>query len=85
MTEGGHYEIALPFKDEAPTLPNNRKLAVKRLEGLKRKFLSNEGFHADYSTFMSEVIDKGYAERVHEKDMNKVFCNLLVCLLFRPF
>lgn len=62
MSACGHYEVALPFRDEVPTLSNNRKLAVKGLEGLKGKFLSNESFHTDYCTFMLNVIDKGCAE-----------------------
>lgn len=70
-TASGHHEIALPFKDGVSTFPNNIMLAVKRLESLKRKFLSNEKFHTDYCTFMSDVINKGYAEKVHPEDKFK--------------
>lgn len=51
------------------TLPNNKMLAVKRLESLRRIFLSNEKFHTDYCTFMLDVINKGYVEKVHPEDI----------------
>ena len=35
---GDHYELPLPFRDEDINLPNNRILAEKRLQYLKKKF-----------------------------------------------
>ena len=32
-----HYEIPLPLKEEGPKLPNNRTLALSRLERLKER------------------------------------------------
>lgn len=60
----GHYEIALPFRKGTPDMPNNRGLALKRLEGLKKRFVKNERFFSDYKSFINDMIDKGYAEEV---------------------
>ncbi|XP_053739916.1 uncharacterized protein LOC128769885 isoform X2 [Synchiropus splendidus] len=61
----GHYEMPLPFK-ERPHLPNNRQLAVVRLGHLKKKLLRDEMYKEHYVKFMSEVIDRGDAEEVHQ-------------------
>ncbi|RXN17185.1 hypothetical protein ROHU_008098 [Labeo rohita] len=39
--EQGHYEMPLPFR-QRPRLPDNRKLAEKRLDHLRRKFSKEE-------------------------------------------
>ena len=61
--ESGSYEIALPFREDNPILPNNRHMATQRLNGLKRKLAADDKLHRDYSAFMEEMIEKGYAER----------------------
>ena len=60
--ENGHYEIALPFRDADPVLPNNRDMARRRLDGLKRKLSKDRKLHEDYTTFMEDMLHKGYAE-----------------------
>ena len=60
--KNGHYELPLPFVDgEQAYLPNNRDMASKRMESLKRKLLKNPSFHADYEKFMSDLLSKDYA------------------------
>lgn len=48
----GHYSISLPLKKKDMTFPNNRAVAVQRVERLKRRLLRNQGFHQDYAKFM---------------------------------
>ncbi|XP_078352316.1 uncharacterized protein LOC144637013 [Oculina patagonica] len=60
-TENEHYEMPLPFKDR-PLLPDNRKMALARLEYLKRKFLKDSKYKEDYIKFMNEVFSRGDAE-----------------------
>nr|XP_033494102.1 uncharacterized protein LOC117264333 [Epinephelus lanceolatus] len=62
----GHYEMPLSFK-ERPYLPDNKQLAIVRLNHLKRKLLKDETYKEHYMKFMSEVIEKGDAEEVHDK------------------
>ncbi|XP_078374366.1 uncharacterized protein LOC144657884 [Oculina patagonica] len=60
-TENEHYEMPLPFKDR-PLLPDNRSMALARLEYLKRKFLKDSKYKEDYIKFMNEVFSRGDAE-----------------------
>lgn len=62
-TDDGHFEMPLPFKEDEPSLPNNRCVAVKRLGGLKKRLLKDEVYRRDYTTFMTNMIDKGFAEK----------------------
>lgn len=60
----GQYEAPLPLKDGIVKLPNNKELALKRLMNLKKKLKNNSKFSDDYTEFMTNMIDKGYAEMV---------------------
>ncbi len=63
QSEDGHYVMPLPFKSR-PHLPNNRILAVARLDHLKRKFLRDENYRIEYAKFLEDMISNGVAERV---------------------
>lgn len=63
MNAHGHYEMPLPFK-ERPYLPNNKQLAIIRLNHLKRKLLNNKNYKTHYVTFLNEVIKNNDAEEV---------------------
>lgn len=60
----GHYEMPLPFRNEAITLPNNKYLATIRLKHLKRRLLKDKQYCSQYTEFMTDLIEKGYAEAV---------------------
>ena len=60
----GHYELPLPLRDQKVQFPNNREMALNRLNYLKTKFSRNPSYQEDYVTFMSKIIDNGYAEKV---------------------
>ena len=62
--EDKHYEMPLPFRDEKPNLPNNKILAKTRLSHLQRRFRKDSKYRQDYTTFMENVINKGFAEKV---------------------
>ena len=59
----GHYQMPLPFKEKHPHLSSNRNLALQRLSQLKRRLKRSQTFKEHYTTFMSELLTKGYAER----------------------
>ena len=63
-TDNGHYELPLPLRDEAMSLPDNKEVALRRLNQLKKRFASDKQYREDYAKFMNEVINKGYAEVV---------------------
>jgi hypothetical protein len=60
----GHYELCLPFRDDNPSLPDNKFMALQRLETLRKKMLTNSQFCDDYQSFMQTLLDEKYAERV---------------------
>lgn len=53
-------------------MPNNRHVAMQRLLNLKRKFKRNYSFHKEYTFFLSDMIDKGYAEVVPQEEVDQV-------------
>jgi hypothetical protein len=60
VTDDGHYELPLPFRNDKVELPSNRKLAESRLDGLKAKFAK---YKRDYMQFMDDMMKKGYAKK----------------------
>ncbi|KAK4326945.1 hypothetical protein Pmani_002549 [Petrolisthes manimaculis] len=64
ITDSGHYELALPFREDEPILPNNKASALKRLESLKRKFLKNTHYYEEYNKYMSDMMKQGHAEQM---------------------
>ncbi|KAK0138796.1 hypothetical protein N1851_024658 [Merluccius polli] len=67
----GHYCINLPFKADSITMPNNRVVAEQRLCNLKRKFKRDPNYQKEYTEFLSDVIHKGYAEKVPSAQLNR--------------
>ena len=45
-------------------MPNNKEQAIKRANWQKRKMLRDAKYHTDYTTFVNDVIAKGYAQKV---------------------
>ena len=66
----GHYQIALPWRQQPPYLPNNRILADQRLQLLKKKFLRDHKLFERYKGTIHDYITKGYAERVPEEELD---------------
>ena len=65
----GHYSLKLPFREEKVSMPNNRHVAEQRALCLKRKVKKNATFNEEYVNFLGAVIQKGYAERVPEQQL----------------
>ncbi|KAI3358854.1 hypothetical protein L3Q82_015246, partial [Scortum barcoo] len=62
----GHLEMPLPFKTR-PQLPENKRLALLRLNQLKRKFEKNPKFEDDYNKFMEGIFKDGDAEEAESQ------------------
>ena len=67
--EDGHFEAPLPLKDPTLKFPNNRQVAEQRLTGLKKRLNRDPPFRHNYETFMSDMLKKGFAEPVPEKEL----------------
>ena len=66
--EDGKYELPIPWKDGSPALPNNRFVAEKRLN-LLRKRLDRENLVSKYSENIYKMFTSGYAEIVPEDEI----------------
>ena len=69
--EDGHYMLSVPFRRRPPFLPPNREMAEKRLESLRRQLTRDETKHKAYTDFMSDLLERGYAEKVEEDQLNR--------------
>lgn len=67
----GHYSIGLPFKRDDIKLPDNKSQAFQRLKSLKHRLQKNPGFYKDYTDFMSQLLERGYAEKVPEENLGR--------------
>lgn len=65
----GYYSIAMPLRNKDIKMPNNREVAEHRALNLRRKFVKNPTFHAEYSAFMDSITEKGKAMKVPSKDL----------------
>lgn len=67
----GHHYIDLPMKKTSVQMPNNRSAAVQRALNLKNKLKKNPAFHGEYTSFMSDMVNKGYAEKVPKRLLSR--------------
>ena len=68
--EDVHYRMSLSFKGPDTAFLSIKTMALKRLKQLKYCLQKDTKYRKDYSTFMSNVIQAGYAERVPPSDMS---------------
>lgn len=67
--QDGHYSLKLPFKTIEGVLPNYHCVALQRLTSLQRKMKRNEKFHQEYTKFLDDVINNGFAEMVPQNEL----------------
>lgn len=67
----GHYCISIPLRHKDAVMPNNKCVAEQRASSLKRKLSKNSSFHDDYTAFMSDLLNKGYAVEVPDNERNR--------------
>lgn len=66
----GHYEMSLPFKEDRPSLLNNKACAEHRLKCLEKHLRKDDQYHKDYVAFMEDIIARGDAEKVPDSEIN---------------
>ena len=64
VLESGRFQLPLPKRASLMPFPENRLMAEKRLNGLKKRLIKDEGLCRKYVECMQTYIDKGYAEEV---------------------
>ena len=65
----GHYQLPLLWRNDAVKLPQSLGVALKRLDSLKRRLKKDLILHSRYSEQMQTMIDRGYAERVPDHEL----------------
>ena len=68
MKVNGHYQVAFPWRSYPPHLHDNRELASKRCELLKRRLLKDGDLAIKYKAAINNYIEKGHTERVPDKE-----------------
>ena len=61
----GHYEIALPWKNDPPGIDNNKVIAEHRLRLLKKHLLKDPVLLTKYKECIEDLLEKGYAVRAN--------------------
>ena len=61
------YEIELPFRDQKPALENNRIMAEKRLELLKKKFERDKKYEEEYASRINKLLKKMDMQSQHPR------------------
>ena len=69
--KGGHYEIALPWREGCPAIPDNRSMVENRLQHLKKRLAKEPILLETYTAFVEDLLQKGFARRVPQH-MNDV-------------
>ena len=67
----GKYRLAIPWKVEPETLPNNRRTAEVRLKHLKRKLEGDSKLHEQYVTTVEKYIADGHARQLKAKEVTQ--------------
>ena len=61
--ENGHYQLALPWKNDPPCLENNRSVVDHRLKLLKRRVSRDPELRSKYKECMEDLLKKGYSTK----------------------
>ena len=68
--ENGHHSLGLLRNNESVSLENNRSLALRRLEGMKRRFIADPNLFEKHCQNMQDHIDNRYAELIPEHSVS---------------
>ncbi|KAK0137861.1 Pro-Pol polyprotein [Merluccius polli] len=60
----GRYEVELPWRQDAPELPDNLRIAQKRFEGLKKRLKADVTLFKRYSEVIQDYIQQGICEDI---------------------
>lgn len=67
----GRYHLPLPFRNKDKVMPDNFNMVKERTLYLMKKFRKDEVYAKEYTTFMEDIIKKGYAEKVPSQQLCK--------------
>ena len=65
------YRVGAPWQGNEPKLPNNYKMALRRLENTEKKLVRSPAIATAYCAIINQYIDKGYIKKVGDQNRNK--------------
>ena len=68
----GRHSMAIPFKTEHLKLDDNRVMAEKRVESLRRRLNKDDDLRERYTKEIKKLLTKGYAEQFSEQQLQRV-------------
>ena len=60
----GRYEVGMLWREQEVEFPDNRLMAVKRLESTERKLKRDEDLARKYCAIIEDYVDKGYTRKL---------------------
>ena len=69
----GHYIVSLPWKHSNVTLPNNGKMALRRITHLQKCFLKESNFYKLYEAKIKEYVINGHACKILNDNLQPAF------------
>ena len=69
--DDGHFQVALPWRQDPPGIPNSKPMAEKRLRSLQNRLENDGELFEKYTNTMQDYINKGHAQRVPKEELEK--------------
>ena len=69
-TEGGRYQVVLPWKQYPPFLPYKRPMAERRLQAFKKSFLQDGKLFGNYKATMEQYLVQHHTIRVPQNELH---------------
>lgn len=60
----GHYQVAIPWKENKLSLPDNYKIAFQRLQNLEKRLTRERDVAIVYSATIEKYLEKGYVRKI---------------------
>jgi len=60
----GHYQVAIPWKDDRLSLPNSFKMAFQRLQTLEKRLMRSPEIAVNYNQVIENHLEKGYVRKI---------------------
>ena len=68
----GHFQVALLWRKEPVDIPNNKPVAEKMLDSLKRRLHKDVELFHKYKAAVQDYFDKGHAERIPKDELELI-------------
>ncbi|KAH3693016.1 hypothetical protein DPMN_193353 [Dreissena polymorpha] len=68
IVNNDHYEVNIPWRKNPAELPNNRKMAERRLKLVKQKIEKDPFVAETYNRTIEKYVEKGYLRKVSESE-----------------